>query len=254
MKTLLLIGIGAGHPDHLTVQAIKALNRAEVIFLMDKGPAKEPLNRLRRELCERYLTDRPYRLVEAPSPERQRAGIAYLDAVEHLNADKQQRFEQLIAEALDEGQCGAFLVWGDPCLYDSTSRILDAILRSGRLLFEYEVIPGISSVQALAARHKVPLNNIGQPVMITPGRRLTQALAAQVDSLVVMLDADNRYQALVDQDLEIYWGAYVGTPDEILVSGRLGDVAEEIERVRTQAREAKGWIMDTYLLKRPARR
>ena len=28
MKTLLLIGIGAGNPEHITVQAINALNRA----------------------------------------------------------------------------------------------------------------------------------------------------------------------------------------------------------------------------------
>ncbi|WP_287809273.1 SAM-dependent methyltransferase, partial [Pseudomonas sp.] len=34
MKTILVIGIGAGHPDHLTLQAVKALNRADVDALM----------------------------------------------------------------------------------------------------------------------------------------------------------------------------------------------------------------------------
>ena len=40
MKTLLIIGIGAGDPDYLTVQAINALNRTDVFFLMDKGDRK----------------------------------------------------------------------------------------------------------------------------------------------------------------------------------------------------------------------
>lgn len=35
-----------------------------------------------------------------------------------------------------------------------------------------QVIPGISSVQALAARHQVPLNRIGEPLTVLPGRRL----------------------------------------------------------------------------------
>jgi len=34
------------------------------------------------------------------------------------------------------------------------------------------------------------------------------------------------------------------------VSGKLGEVAGEIERVRREARERKGWIMDSYLLRR----
>ena len=55
MKELLLVGIGAGDPDYITQQAIKALRRSDVIFLMDKGPAKHKLNALRREICARFL-------------------------------------------------------------------------------------------------------------------------------------------------------------------------------------------------------
>ncbi len=41
MKRILVIGIGPGGPEHLTVQAIEALNRADVIFTFDKGEEKE---------------------------------------------------------------------------------------------------------------------------------------------------------------------------------------------------------------------
>jgi precorrin-6A synthase len=249
MKNILIIGIGAGNPEYITIQAVKALNRADVVFLMDKGQDKAGLNHLRREICERYIEHDRYRIVEALNPERQREGIEYRQAVDDLNAQKQQVFEQLIADELAEGQCGAFLVWGDPSLYDSTIRILDAIAQSGRHDIACQVIPGITSVQALTAQHRIPLNSIGQSVTITTGRRLAQGLPEGADSVVVMLDAENSWQTLVDQDLDIYWGAYLGTPDEILIAGPLKDVADDIRQARRAAREAKGWIMDTYLLK-----
>ncbi|MDI3398505.1 precorrin-6A synthase (deacetylating) [Pseudomonas sp. V88_4] len=251
MKRLLVIGIGAGNPDYITMQAVKALNRVDVFFLMDKGQSKDKLIELRREICERYITDRTYRFAEAHSPERERGELDYSASVDDLNRAKQQTFERLINDELADGQCGGFLVWGDPALYDSTIRILKAILASGRCEFEFEVIPGITSVQALAAQHKVPLNSIGRSIEITTGRRLAAGQVSDADSLVVMLDAEDSYHQVADQETEIYWGAYLGTPDEILIHGKLGDVADEIERVRKAARAEHGWIMDTYLLRKP---
>ncbi|MGV8890279.1 MAG: precorrin-6A synthase (deacetylating) [Pseudomonas sp.] len=251
MKKLLVIGIGAGNPDYITMQAVKALNLVDVFFLMDKGQSKDKLIDLRREICERYITDRAYRFVEAHSPERERGDVDYKASVEDLNLAKQRTFERLIREEMTDGQCAGFLVWGDPALYDSTIRILQAILASGRCVFEFEVIPGITSVQALAAQHKVPLNRIGRSIEITTGRRLAAGQVSDADSLVVMLDAEDSYHQVVDQETEIYWGAYLGTPDEILISGKLKEVADEIERVRKAARLANGWIMDTYLLRKP---
>ncbi|MBV7515277.1 MULTISPECIES: precorrin-6A synthase (deacetylating) [unclassified Pseudomonas] len=251
MKKLLVIGIGAGNPDYITMQAVKALNLVDVFFLMDKGQSKDKLIDLRREICERYITDRDYRFVEAHSPERERGDVDYKASVEDLNLAKQQTFERLISEEMTDEQCAGFLVWGDPALYDSTIRILQAILASGRCVFEFEVIPGITSVQALAAQHKVPLNRIGRSIEITTGRRLAAGQVSDADSLVVMLDAEDSYHRVADQETEIYWGAYLGTPDEILISGKLREVADEIERVRKAARLANGWIMDTYLLRKP---
>ena len=251
MKKLLVIGIGAGNPDYITMQAVKALNLVDVFFLMDKGQSKDKLIDLRREICDRYIADRTYRFVEAHSPERGRGDVDYKTSVDDLNLAKQMTFERLINEEMTDEQCAGFLVWGDPALYDSTIRILQAILASGRCVFEFEVIPGITSVQALAAQHKVPLNRIGRSIEITTGRRLAAGQVSDADSLVVMLDAEDSYHQVADRETQIYWGAYLGTPDEILISGKLGEVADEIERVRKAARLANGWIMDTYLLRKP---
>lgn len=67
---------------------------------------------------------------------------------------------------------------------------------------------------------------------------------------MVMLDAQTAFTAHTDQDAHIYWGAYLGTPDELLISGPLAEVSEQIVETRAEARLRKGWIMDTYLLRR----
>jgi precorrin-6A synthase len=250
MKRILIIGIGAGNPDYVTIQAVNALNEVDVFFVMDKGAAKQKLIALRREICRRFIKGNDYRFAEATSPERERNVADYRGSVEDLNDDKQAVFERLISDEMADGECGAFLTWGDPALYDSTIRIVDSIIRKGGHEIEYEVIPGITSVQALAAQHKIPLNRIGGAIQITTGRLIAEGFPDNVDTVVVMLDAENAYKRFADQDIDIYWGAYVGTPDEILISGKVRDVMGDIERVRAEARDANGWIMDTYLMRR----
>jgi precorrin-6A synthase len=250
MRRLLVIGIGAGDPEHITVQAIKALNEVDVFFVMDKRRETQELVRLRRELCERYIEGHPYRFIEAADPPRNRTAPAYGSAVAQWRSQRADLWERLIREELAEDGCGAFLVWGDPSLYDSTLAIIDQILARGSVVFEHQVIPGVSSVHALTARHRTPLNRVGGAVQITTGRRLAEGFPPGVDDVVVMLDADCSFRHVDADSLDIYWGAYLGTQEEILVAGALGDVSEKIQRIRNEARSRKGWIMDAYLLRR----
>jgi len=252
MRRVLLIGIGAGDPEHLTVQAIKALNAVDVFFVVDKGEAKQDLVRLRKEICARYVERRSYRMVEVRDPERDRSAPAYRSAVEDWRRRRADVYETLIQRELDEQGCGAFLVWGDPSLYDSTLATVHEILARGNVEFEVEVVPGISSIQALAAKHRITLTRVGRPMQITTGRLLATGFPAEADDVVVMLDADCSFKQLVgdEREIDIYWGAYVGTEDELLVAGELSAVTDEIERIRSAARASKGWIMDSYLLRR----
>lgn len=248
MRKILVIGIGAGNPDHLTVQAVKALQTVDVYFVLDKGSVKQELVDLRASILAAHVT-RPYRWVEGRDPERDRNPSDYAATIEAWRRDRADVCLSLLSE-LGEDEVGAFLVWGDPSLYDSTLAILDDLLARGES-FSVEVIPGVTSVAALTAGHRVSLNQVGKPVQITTGRRLSAGWPSDVDDVAVMLDASYAFEG-VDPDTWIYWGAYLGMPDEILVSGRVGDVAAEIRAVRSEARERKGWIMDTYLLRRPS--
>ena len=253
MKRILVVGIGTGNIEHLTVEAIRALNRADAIFILDKGDATADLAQLRKDICARYITGRSPRLLLAPSPLRAVPTSSYKETVDDWHEAKAEIFTSLIGE-LKEGECGAFLVWGDPSLYDSTLRILERVVADDPSI-EYEVVPGISSLHALAARHRIPLNRIGQSVLITTGRKLAEEGFPQgPDTVVVLLDAGPGLEAMADKDLEIHWGAYLCGPDEVLISGPIRQVIDQIRAARKKGKTKKGWIMDTYMLRRlPAR-
>ncbi len=86
------------------------------------------------------------------------------------------------------------------------------------------------------------------PCLITNGRELAEGFPNNVDSVVILLNADKASRT-ADGELDAYWGAYVGTPEEILVAGKLKDIVDQIERIKSAAREEHGWIMYALMLK-----
>lgn len=253
MRKIFVIGIGVGDPDHMTMQAIKALNQADVFFIPDKGAEKAALRDLRTSICERFIERPSYRTVAVDVPRREASGD-YLTGVDEWHGRLADIYGALFERELGGSDIGALLVWGDPAIYDSTLRIIER-MRANGLALEFEVVPGISSVQVLAAKHRIALNRIGESVLLTTGRKLAEGFPDDVGSVVVLLDGVQAFahlpdRSLADQDLEIFWGAYLGTEREILRAGKLAEVKDEIAAVRRQARERHGWIMDVYLLRR----
>ncbi|RFU82685.1 precorrin-6A synthase (deacetylating) [Streptomyces triticagri] len=250
-RRVLVIGIGAGDPDQLTLAAVKAMRRTDIFFVVGKGPDKASLTDLRHRMIEEHAQG-PYRVVEVEDPSRDRRPMGrtdYADAVQDWRARRGDIFEGLLRDEMKAGETGAFLVWGDPSLYDSTLGILADIEERGSVSAAVEVVPGISSVSTLAARHCIPLNQVGRPVHITPARRLGDVSGSDDGDIVVMLDAHESFADVEGDDVWIYWGAYLGTPDELLVAGPLREVSDRIRQLRSEARSRHGWIMDTYLLR-----
>ncbi|MFC4059059.1 precorrin-6A synthase (deacetylating) [Planomonospora corallina] len=251
MRRVRIIGIGPGHPDQVTVEAVRAMNEVDYFLVPDKTDGHAgtgELLRAREEICRRHLSS-PRPIVTVPDPERDRDDPAdYRKAVEDWHEARAAAFEQ--AMAAHPGDVG-FLVWGDPSLYDSTIRVVERVLARGRLAFDYDVVPGVSSLHLLAARHRLVLNDIGTSLTVATGRRLPAEAAAGADNLVVMLDGALRCAALPSpSSWWIWWGANLGSPHESLAAGRLDRVLDEILRVRAETRNASGWVMDTYLMRR----
>lgn len=247
-----IIGIGAGSPEHLTQQAITALNEVDVFLVADKRAATEELVTLRKAICERFIAaSHPYRFVTVADPARgedaSRDRAAYGAAVRDWHAARADAYAETISGLAPDAVVG-FLVWGDPAFYDSTIRVVDSI--GSRIELSVNVIPGISAFQTLAAAHRMVLHEIGAPIHITTGRRLVTEWKPELGTVIVMLDGRLVCRELltVEPDLVIHWGAYVGMPQQELRSGRLADVIDEITELRVGLREQHGWVMDVYAL------
>jgi precorrin-6A synthase len=242
MTTLLLIGIGTGNPDHVTGQAIRALNGADLILIPRKGQAKSDLADLRRQILSQVLTA-PVPVADYDVPQRADQDD-YLGAVNDWHDAIAKTWADSIA--MHPGaRTVALMVWGDPSLYDSTLRIASRLPG-----LTVKVIPGITSLQALTAAHAIPLNTLAAPVTITTGRQLRDhGWPSGATTLAVMLDKGGAFTVL-PPDTEIWWGAYVGMPEETLIHGPLADVSDEILATRARLRAEHGWIMDIYLLRR----
>lgn len=243
---LTLIGIGTGNPEHLTLQAIRAMNAQDLILIPQKGAGKDDLAGLRRSICDEVLTNEAVQIVGFDLPVRDPAIEEYRARVDQWHDAIADAWRAAMAQHPTARRV-ALLVWGDPSLYDSTLRIAARLDPAPRMT----VIPGITSLQGLTASHAIPLNEIGAPFMVTTGRQLRDhGWPEGVDTLVIMLDGDCAFQTLDPAGVEIWWGAYVGMTEEIIRHGPLAEVTEDIIATRAAARAAHGWIMDIYLLRR----
>lgn len=248
MIELHLVGIGTGNPDHLTAEAVRAMNSADLILLPRKGRAKSDLIDLRRAICAEVVTG-PVRIAEFDMPVRS-AEAAYLDAVDDWHDAIAAAWESQIALHLPDGGSLALLVWGDPSLYDSSLRIAERLKDAG-MGARVRVVPGITSIQALTAAHAIPLNPLAGPVTVTTGRMLrAHGWPAGADTIVVMLDSGGAFEVLEPQDITIWWGAYLGMAQEALERGPLAETGPRIAARRAELRARHGWIMDVYLMRR----
>ena len=249
MRKVKVIGVGMGDPRQLTAEAVDALRSVDVFFALEKGSAADELVERRRELCKAVIGTDDYRFVTVPDPPRDRSTTAYVEAVRDWTAARRDVLLHTMEAHLGPGQTAGILAWGDPAFYDSTLRVLDAARAPGHL--EVEVIPGISSLQMLAAAHRISLTRVGRPLLVTTGRRLAEeGFPPGCQDLVVMLDGGCSFQHLDPDGVHIYWGADLGGPEQAIVSGELRQAAPIILARRAELRSRRGWVMDTYLLRR----
>lgn len=243
IDTLWLIGIGTGSPGHITLEGRQALREASVILLPRKGPGKDDLAQLRLDLVQ--AAGATAQIVPFDMPVRDES-LPYQSRVALWHDQIAQAWQAALAR-IDVNGPVALLVWGDPGLYDSTLRIADRLDPRPTI----RVVPGITALQALTAAHAIPFNTIDGTVCVTTGQQLrTAGMPQNAETVLVMLDGKCSFMGLTEPDLHIWWGAFLGMPQQMLAAGPLSSVGPDIVARRAQARDQHGWIMDTYLLRR----
>ncbi len=241
-----ILGVGMG-PQHVTAEAAEVLRSVDYVVAPEKS-SDDGLLALRHAIIAAYADTVP--IITVADPRRDSSPGAttaeYERAVADWHGARAARYAKVLRE---RGGTAAFLVWGDPSLYDSTIRFVQQVKDLGVEL-DYQVLPGISAPQLLAARHRIVLHPVGRPVHITTGRRLSEAVAEGQDNIVAMLNPDGLDLSVL-ADWTIWWGANLGAAGERLVQGRVGDVAGQIADARRAARADAGWVMDIFLVRKP---
>jgi precorrin-6A synthase len=220
-----IIGIGTGNPEHVTIQAINRMNAADMIFLPTKGARRKASLGAPRDLRSLHHQcaddDRGVAV-----PVRKTSDRSYVGSVDEWHAALAETYVQLI-NGLPENGVGAFLVWGDPSLYDSVIRIVERAKAARNRGFRFQCRawhyqhPGAGGEPPHTDQH-------GRETRRDHHRAPSGENGNRADSTIVMLDGEQAFSKIDDPDAEIFWGAYLGTEDEIVIAGRLADVADDI--------------------------
>lgn len=238
-----MIGLGPGGFGQLTLDAVEAMNSVDVFLVADSQDDQPDLVWRRSELIRRNVK-RAHRVITVLDPAHTHPDRDEVDAA------RLATYSQIVSGLPDDASVG-FLAWGDPALYDSILRVVDEL--RGSVALDVKVIPGVSAHQVLAAAHEIALNRAGQSVHLTIGRRLLAEYDPGLGDVVVLDDADFVCRGLVEEfpDTELFWGAYLGTPDQVLANGPLRTVVPQLEKLRARLLEHHGWLQETYLLRPP---
>jgi precorrin-2/cobalt-factor-2 C20-methyltransferase len=173
--TLYGIGVGPGDPELLTRKAFRLLATVPVIFYPSCGgeAAGFALDILQRVFAEENLDPVGVGVSWESSP----TGSSVLERCRPLSTTMVRGAEsarphwedaaQTVAAVLRNGQDAAFITEGDPSLY-STFVYLQAALVQQFPQTRIEVVPGVSSLSAAAARTMFPLALGEERIAILP--------------------------------------------------------------------------------------
>ncbi len=173
--TLYAIGVGPGDPDLITLKALKVLERTEYLFAAtSKGEKKS----LALEIARPHLKMGPEitPLVFPMTRDKEVLEKAWLEAA------------QKVLTPLSNGKSATFVTLGDPCTY-STFTYLFRKLMEIEPEVRVEIIPGITSFQAAAARLKVPLAEGEESLGVVSGAKGSgeiRNIIHHCDNLVIM--------------------------------------------------------------------
>ena len=198
--TLYGIGVGPGDPDLLTLKAVKVLAAADVIACPAKGDSPGIAYQI-AALAYPGISGKERLLLNFPMKKG--------DQIEaHQKAAKQ------IESRLQMGKTVAFLTLGDPGFYSTFSYISAIVKRKG---FEIDIINGVPSFCAAAARLQIPIAAGEESVMITTGEFY------DFDGTLIVMKAGNNLKALKKEVETRQKSAYlvenVGMKDERVYNG-----------------------------------
>ena len=144
------VGVGPGDPELLTLKAVRVISQADVILVPDSCKS----DNVALTIAGEYVKGKEVLKISTPMVRDQET----LDRAFETAADT-------VAQLLDQGKQAVFLTLGDPCVYSTYMYIHERVLARG---YAVEMVPGIPSFCAAAAKLNQSLCQGSEPLLILP--------------------------------------------------------------------------------------
>lgn len=186
-----VVGIGPGDPELMTLKSVRILNETQCIFV-PKG--REEGTSLALSIVRKALSLEGKDIVElhfpmmktSPHPGPLPSGERVVSPAEELEAKWNEAVHAIVA-VLEQGNDAAFITIGDPGIYSTFFYLYDKLLERMPSL-AIEIIPGISSINAAAARAGMYLGLGNERIAILPANYLDslEKTLVEFDTVVLM--------------------------------------------------------------------
>ena len=147
------LGVGPGDPELLTLKALRRIKESEIIAVPGKKKEESVA----------------YKIARQAYPQIENKEVLPIDFPMTKDSERLEESHRLgasqIAEKLREGKSVAFLTLGDPTVYATYLYVHKRILAMG---FEAEIVSGITSFCAVAARLNIGLVEKAEPLHVIP--------------------------------------------------------------------------------------
>lgn len=174
------VGVGPGDKELLTLKALRILHEADLIAV----PLMRSGARTAYEIVEEYIKDKE--IIEFMMPMTKE--LARLEENYGAIADR-------IEEFLKNGKNVAFITLGDVTVYSTYMQINRIILKRG---YETELVPGITSFCAAAARLNMALCERDEPLIILPASYEETESMLDMHGTKVLMKASRQMGAVRD--------------------------------------------------------
>ena len=169
------VGVGPGDPELVTLKAQRVLQSVPLVCVPQADASADSFA---LSIARSFIDTHRQEILRFPFPTDD------ADAA----ADVWETAAATLAARLQQGQDAAFITEGDPMLFSTFSYVLESI-KTNYPEIAVEIIPGVSSVMAAAARARLPLVTHGQRLAILPAvygiDDLREAIA-NYDTIVLM--------------------------------------------------------------------
>lgn len=220
LPKLTAVGLGPGDPELITLKGLRAIEAADLIFVPRSVNGEQSLA---LRIAQPWLHPERQQVVELLLPMTRNA-----DALLPAWQAAAEQIAQSLGQVDHEAPRGVYLLLGDPLLYGTFTYIWGE-LAAHHSHIEIEILPGVTSFAAAAARAQFPLSATSDRVAVLPASYETDAaqlrrLLADYETVILLKVGPVLPQilaALEEMNLldSALYAERVGMPEERLAVG-----------------------------------